>query len=423
MTVSLVGRIKDGIKPTPVYKPYRVFKQRRQEQEYLKTREDAYQQLPNAFAPPGCLARSRVLLYRSWHRRREPLKNSKDVRIFAVDRTDLPPWWFQSELPRSFDSIIFSITKHWLGFHQGRDDLIAFSQKNLSEVPLVSFTQTSKLREWRSILQKDLLEAVREAHQERPIDLCFVYASNTEVAPETLEQIRMLDIPVCLWWLDEKHLFNERPLGYPNGQVPLIGSCDVHLTNTFEALRWYMARGAAAYYFPQAVDVVNVQPLNRERDIPVSFVGAAYGYRFEFIRKLRRAGVPVQCFGSRWENGWADNDVEIYSRSIVNLGIGATGVSGRMTCVKGRDFVIPGAAGFYFTTYDPELSRLYHIGQEIACYRNEFDCVEQIRYYLERPDKAVAIGRAGRKRCQSEHTWTKRMLGLLRWMGILAQET
>jgi spore maturation protein CgeB len=66
-----------------------------------------------------------------------------------------------------------------------------------------------------------------------------------------------------------------------------------------------------------------------------------------------------------------------------------------------------------------ELTYLFRIGKEIACYRNEFDCAYQIRYFLEQPEEAMAIGRAGRQRCQSDHTWTKRMTGLLRWMGIL----
>ena len=235
-----------------------------------------------------------------------------------------------------------------------------------------------------------------------------------------------MGIPAALLWLDEKHAFWERPLGIPNGQKPLIGSCDVHLTNSFECIRWYMAEGAAAYYFPQAIDPEIYRPLNLERDIPVSFMGAAYGARIDFIRKLKKAGIPIQCFGAGWERGKGErpdiDNVEIYCRSIVNLGIGATGHSERLTCVKGRDFEVPAVGGFYLTTYDYELSRLFYIGKEIVCYRNVLDCIELIRYYLERPEEAQEIGEAGRQRILAEHTWTHRMVGLLKWMGILGGE-
>jgi spore maturation protein CgeB len=91
-----------------------------------------------------------------------------------------------------------------------------------------------------------------------------------------------------------------------------------------------------------------------------------------------------------------------------------------MTCVKYRDFTIPATGSLYVTTYDPELAQLFDIGREIVCYRNEFDCAELIRYYLDNPAECEDIGRAGRERCIREHRWVNRLEGLLRWMGILA---
>ena len=78
-----------------------------------------------------------------------------------------------------------------------------------------------------------------------------------------------------------------------------------------------------------------------------------------------------------------------------------------------------GSGNLLLTLYDAELARLWCVGREILCYYNEIDCIEQIRYYLERPTEAQAIGQAARERALREHTWTHRMLDLLRWMGIL----
>ena len=94
----------------------------------------------------------------------------------------------------------------------------------------------------------------------------------------------------------------------------------------------------------------------------------------------------------------------------------------RITCIKGRDFEVPACGGLYLTTYNHELASLFDIGKEILCYLNEIDCVEIVRYYLERPEEAKAIARAGYSRCLGDHTWKRRFHDLFQWMGLLSEE-
>lgn len=384
-----------------------------QEEEYLQLSNDAYSRLPDAFTPPGYLARSKRLLKKNWPGPRTVKSAAKDVHILVLNRPNMAGPWFEAELARHFKITAFSITRHRLGFIQGKSDLISYS---------CGIDPADRLRrnppfpedfaDWHTRLQKDILEIASQAHKRFPVDLCFAYGTPKEFEPETFHQIRATGIPVALWYLDEKHGFTAR-------QAPLIGSYDVHLSNSFEPLRWYMARGAAAYYFPQAIDPEIYHPRQVERDIPVSFVGAAYGWRLDFIEELKKAGIPVECFGPGWENGVVDDLVNVFCRSQINLGMGFTGQSRRLTCIKERDFQVPATGSLYLTTYDPELTRLFDVGQEILCYRNEMDCIEQIRYYLAQPNEATAIAHAGRERCLRDHTWTHRMERLFNWMGIL----
>ena len=131
--------------------------------------------------------------------------------------------------------------------------------------------------------------------------------------------------------------------------------------------------------------------------------------------------ILVREHGRGWESGPVKDNVDIYSRSLISLGFGGVAFSERIFCVKGRDMEIPAAESLYLTTYNPELAELFHIGKEIHCYHNEIDCVELIRYYLERPEAAEAIGRAGRQRCLQEHTWSDRLKFLLQWMGVVEE--
>ena len=181
--------------------------------------------------------------------------------------------------------------------------------------------------------------------------------------------------------------------------------------------------GGSAYYFPEAADPKIFENVKMRKDIDVSFIGQGYGYRFGFIEKLRNEGINVECFGKNWENNVISHidKVKIYNKSKINLGIGWTGLTNKMTCLKGRDFEIPMTGNVYLTNFDYELANCYSIGKEIICYTNEFDCIEQILFILNNENYMKEIGAEARKRSLKDHTWTKRMVGFLNWVGILEE--
>jgi len=379
---------------------YELVRKRRahiKEAEYISLREQYYRKTESLFAEPGYLAKSRGLLSKYWQGPRQVKSSPKEVRLFAVGATVVGASQLLPELARSFDTEVFDFGESCSEIEHGN-------------------------RRLRDLLQKDLLESFRKAHRERPVDLAWLSATHVFVSPETLNEIRRAGVPVAVLNTDDKHLYREDPRwGFPNGQKPLIGAVDVHLTNSLECVRWYMAEGAAACFSPQGVDPEIFKPLPVSKDYDVTFIGAAYGMRRKFIEKLRNTGIRIACFGQDWGTRFVTDDekIEIFSRSRINLGVGGVGSSDRITCVKGRDIEVPGSGNVLLTLYDAELARLWCVGKEILCYYNEIDCIEQIRYYLERPHEAEAIGRAARERALREHTWTHRLVELLRWMGIM----
>jgi spore maturation protein CgeB len=416
----MIAKLKARLRQTAFYQPLLKRHAERQEQLYKQLRDQAYATSPNVFGAPGYAARARTRLYQHWQPPMRAKGSTREVRLFVLDRPSRVGPWYQSDLARNFDVAVFNTTRHMHEYNNGQRDLLTPS------VGIDLFNRTimpahpKDFLVYRELLQRDILTAITAAHHASPIDLCFAYGEHYEFTTATLNAIRAMGIPVVLLSLDDKHAFSERPLGYPNGQQPLIGACDVHLTNSLECVRWYLAAAAAVYYFPEGTDPELHHPLNIPRDIPVSFVGGAYGYRFEFIRQLKAAGVPVQCFGRGWENGEVSDMNLVFNRTRINLGIGMTGLSTKMTCLKARDFDVAASGSLYLTTFDAELSRHYHIGRELLCYHNELDAIEQIHYYLENTEEAEAIASAARTRVLQEHTWTHRFEGLLEWMGILA---
>lgn len=367
------------------------------ERAYLRLRE-RYAASGRAWGPiRDELDRHRDLLARGWPGPRSRRSSPEDVRLFVVTGELGTTPAMANSLTRSFDVEMFDYVPY------------------LPTYPRVG--------PWRDELQRDLLKRFRAAHETRPIDVALLYVTHFECEPETLVAIRSMGVPAVVLCGDDKHSFEATP-GLPSGQRGLIGAANLHLTNSRECMRWYAAEGAASYYVAWAADPYLFSPLEMQKDIAVSFVGGWYGARRELISLLRRYGIEAQCWGPQTESGAIPREElnRVFNRTRINLGFGGVGATGSVTCLKARDFEIPMSGNLYLTSYDHELANLYAVGREIMCYRNEIDCVEQIRFLLGQPDEFLAkIGRAARERSSREHTWAHRFNELFRWMGILAQ--
>ncbi len=282
---------------------------------------------------------------------------------------------------------------------------------------------TAAVRRRREMLAQ-LLPAVRTAHGKRPIDWVFIYGSGVEITTDAIRAITdELGVPVVNMCLDDKQSW-EGPTfdGQRVGQVDIGPTFDISWTSARVACEWYLCEGARPIYLPEGFDQRSYSPLPVDQNIPVSFIGGAYGFRPAVISYLRRNRVPVQVFGSGWDGGFlkSNEQAEIINRSQINLGMGGIGYSEELTNVKGRDFEIPGSGGgLYLTSFNPDLAQHFHVGKEIVCYRNRAEMVELIRYYLARPEEAREIALRARRRCLGEHRWLHRYQRICRILGVL----
>ena len=148
-------------------------------------------------------------------------------------------------------------------------------------------------------------------------------------------------------------------------------------------------------------------------DYDITFVGAAYGNRPDYIRALYDAGLSVNVWGPRWSDVArplapsekirravsqtkrklralaarsplayrrkspaplsSDEDmVQMFSRSKINLGfsaVGGTGLSDQpIRQVRLRDFEVPMSGGFYMLERLDEIEEFFIPGKEIVCF-------------------------------------------------------
>jgi Glycosyl transferases group 1 len=269
-----------------------------------------------------------------------------------------------------------------------------------------------------------ILPAIRESHARKSIDWVFVYASGTEVSANTIRQIHEeIGVPVINMCLDDKHSWAGKWMGDHRGnQIDVAKIYDLSWTSARIACDWYLAEGGRPIYMPEGCNPTVYKPISSPKDIPVSFIGSAYGFRKRIVRFAKRYGVNIQTFGEGWNTHvlTANKMVETLCRSQINLGMGGIGYSEWLTNVKGRDFEIPcTGGGMYLTSYNADLALHFDIGREIVCYRTNDEMIELIRYYLNHPEDAAQIARQGRERCLREHRWMHRYIKICRILGIL----
>lgn len=289
---------------------------------------------------------------------------------------------------------------------------------------------------------QEILDTVK---RERP-DLFFAFLYTDELEIETLDEIKKYT--KSLAWLSDDHW---RLHNYSR----LYAS---HFTNI--ATTWSKAPELYAQYginnvisSQWGVNTNFYKPIHQNKIGPdVSFVGSWSAPRAQIIKKLKRAGIDVACYGIGWPNGRISIEklLEIFSTSKINLGLNpAPGLFnadslGRLIArrsvdriipdfhfirnirswlnrnipqIKARHFEIPACSGFLISGPADNLEAYYETGKEIAIYQNTADLIEKIHYYLARDDERKSIAQAGYQRTIKEHTYEKRLRDIFSQMA------
>lgn len=278
---------------------------------------------------------------------------------------------------------------------------------------------------FRDKMNEEMLEVFFKANNIQPVDIVIGYLSGYTVSPQTLEKMSEAGAVIVNFCWDDKLAFPGRIAGGRFVSPAAIASkIDLNLTNSPDSIIKYAIHGGLSMFWPEAAYPKVHRPYDIPFEFDVSFVGSCYGWRPDFIDKLARNGVKVECFGRGWSNGNLSDEemVKLYSRSRINLGFSGVGYSKKLMCLKGRDFEVPASNGLYLTQNNPELSLVFEIGKEILTYKDEEDCAMTIKKMLSDPQTAASIRKAGMKRCLRDHSYEARWTDLFTTLGILSNE-
>lgn len=261
-------------------------------------------------------------------------------------------------------------------------------------------------------MNRELFRRVQAQHATEPVDIFFSYLSGRLVFPGIIRGLRRLGIAAVNMYLDDVKGFwgNFEPTGFAS-MIDVAGAFDLCWTTHEPALPWYQSVGTAAINLPEGANPEVFRPLaNIVRDLDVVFVGQNYGMRPQLIDRLRAQGFDVQAYGKGWPNGPVSTEemITLFNRARIVLGVGQAFGSEAPLQIKGRDFEVPMTGALYLTQHNPELARHFRFGAEIDTYRDEYELLEKVNFYLKNPDQAEKIRCQARSRSLRDHTWELR---------------
>jgi hypothetical protein len=332
--------------------------------------------------------------------------------------------------------------------------------------------------EIRARITDKILEEVRVAHREKPIDLFLSYFYNSHFDPEGFGELQRIGIPTVNYYCNSMYQFE------------LVA--DIARKVNFA---WHTEKAAAPLYRQVGAHPVWVQmgadpELNRPmegvfRQPKACFVGQRYADRDRHMAALVTAGIPVEIYGPGWGadepptsespsraaggrlggyagvvggnlrahglvggalrslrqwryrretqrllrvvrpavRGGQSDPPSVFARYEVVLNCSNVWADGRpgsalIPHVRLRDFEAPMCRSCYLTGYVDELEHFYELGREIDTYRTREELIEKTRHYLANPAAAEKLRTAGYERARRDHTWKRRFQLLFQKMGL-----
>lgn len=199
---------------------------------------------------------------------------------------------------------------------------------------------------------------------------------------------------------------------------------DLFLTNAPACVPRYEALGARAGVLPIATNEAFFHPVPPRPELACDalVLGRAHPDRVEPVRALVRA-FDTHVYGEGWEEHGIASRGLIYGDDVLAaLASARTTVlffrtGGGHALVKVGLFDFAAAGALVLTNRFAEVEPYFEYGHEIVGFDSTEELLRQVRHYLDHPEEAEKVRRAGRARVLAEHTWPAVWPGILSRLG------
>lgn len=199
---------------------------------------------------------------------------------------------------------------------------------------------------------------------------------------------------------------------------------DLFLTNAPACVERHERLGARARVLPIGTNEEFYRPLPPRPELrcQVLVLGRAHPDRVEPVKALARS-FDTHLYGEGWEEHglhsrgliFGDDVLAALSSAEMTVIFFLTGGGHALVKVGLFDFAAAGA--LVVTNRFPEVGRYLEYGKEVVGFDSTEDLLAKVRHYLDHPEEAQAIRRAGRERVLREHTWRRIWPRILGWLA------
>jgi hypothetical protein len=260
-------------------------------------------------------------------------------------------------------------------------------------------------------LQQLVLEQIRQIKPD------VLYSQDINfLVPETLKSLREF-VPLIVG-----------QIASPLPPEPFCLGYDLILTSFPHFVPRLRSLGVASEYFRIGFDASILGHLGVvEKDVPASFVGGIgrhHGKAVPTLEHLAR-NTPIEFFGYGAENLDPNSPIKMkHHGEVWGLDMYRALARSRITLNRHinvaennannmRLYEATGVGTLLLTDKKDNLGDLFDIGKEVLAYESPEEAVEIINHYLNHPEEAASIAKAGQARTLTEHSYSARMAELL----------
>lgn len=276
-----------------------------------------------------------------------------------------------------------------------------------------SFYHMPKLKEakFASLLQQHAPTAI--------LVIGFIYKY---LSPQFLQKIcYQNNVKLFLYDTDSCNLYSKRRefIFFIENELPIydeIFSFSKVTTRFFKE-----TKNLNASFLPFGANNIVSKSINTQ-STEVLFIGSCDLRRIFLLEHIKD---KVTIFGDRWHRNyplisdslkskiknqsiWGDALYSQLAEAKIVLNITRSHFYGVETGINLRIFEALAAGCFLLTDYCEELEDLFVIGEEIEVFRSASEFAEKVDYYLNNPEKRLAIAKQGHAAFIKKHLWTNK---------------
>jgi spore maturation protein CgeB len=272
---------------------------------------------------------------------------------------------------------------------------------------------------YRSIISK-IQKSIKDLILKEHPDKVLVF-KGMEVAPQTLQWIRLKGIQLLNYNPDHPFVFSGRGSGN-NNVLNSVKLFDCYFSYDRQTVLELKKRGVYSYELPFGFDHNAFHPGDFEKDtevLKVCFLGNADKPRVRFINNLAEKGIEIDVYGENWSQFKLNQSIGIYGpkygiefwRTLHRypLQLNLLRVHNHSSHNM-RTFDVPGAAAIMLAPRTQDHLSFFEENNEIFLFSDVNEAYDKIKYVFSlKNEERYAIRSRARLKALQKHTYEQRV--------------